>query len=289
MREACPKLLHHFRTRALARTSNLLTDLRTTLDDKKESRHFVTALGRGLDILALFTRDVTALGNEEISQRTQLPRSTVTRLTYTLATTKHLVYDSSNKKYRLGPATMSWSYTVMDSVAGVQALSPFLQEFANRLRASTVALNIQAGSEVIYVAHSSGPAQVQVRTGVGTRLKLWQTAAGRVFWATSDDKKMREVLLELQTERADIRDKILEELQAAKAEWDRHRFCTSIGAWRLGINAVACTCGDISANGWKYVVSCAGMSEEYDLETLKNKIAPQLKDFANFLAPKLVA
>jgi DNA-binding IclR family transcriptional regulator len=96
-------------------------------------------------------------------------------------------------------------------------------------------------------------------------------------------------MVELLTHPVDISARIMEELHAAQAEWDQHRFCTSIGAWRLGINAVACPCGDISMNGWKYVVSCAGMSEEYDLETLKNKIAPQLKDFANFLAPKLVA
>jgi hypothetical protein len=72
-------------------------------------------------------------------------------------------------------------------------------------------------------------------------------------------------------------------------EWDCYGFCTSIGAWRLGINAVACTCGDGSENGWKYVVSYAGTSAEYDLETLKHRIAPQLKDFASVLAPKLAA
>ena len=272
---------------ALARTSHLLTDLSTTLDEKKDSRHFVTALSRGLDILALFTRDVTAIGNEEIAQRTGLARSTVTRLTYTLAITRHLVYDSAIKKYKLGPATMSWSYAVMDSVAGVQALSPFLQDFADQMRASTVALNIQAGSEVIYVAHTSGPAQVQVKTGIGTRLKLWQAAAGRVFWSISDEAKKQEVLLELQSLPVDRRDRIVDELRAAQAEWDRYRFCTSIGAWRLGINAVACPCGDDAEKGWKYVVSCAGMSAEYDLETLTHKVAPQLQDFANFLAPKL--
>ncbi|RTD88579.1 IclR family transcriptional regulator [Variovorax sp. tm] len=273
----------------LARTSNLLTDLSTTLEEKKESRHFVTALSRGLDILALFTRDVTALGNEDIAQSTGLARSTVTRMTYTLSITKHLVYDSAIKKYRLGPATMAWSYAVMDSVAGVQSLTPFLQDFANQIGASTVALNIQAGSEVIYVAHASGPAQVQVRTGVGTRLKLWQAAAGRVFWSVSDDAKKHEVEREWLNFPTDVQGRIAEEMRAAQAEWNSYRFCTSIGAWRLGINAVACTCGDGSGSGWKYVVSCAGMSAEFDLDTLKYRIAPQLKDFANFLAPKLTS
>src|SRR3546814_8073500 len=84
----------------MARKSDLLTDSFATLQTKKSSRHFVTALSRGLEILDLFTRDVTALGNDEISQRCGLPRSTVTRLTYTLVTTRHLVYMPSVKKYK---------------------------------------------------------------------------------------------------------------------------------------------------------------------------------------------
>src|SRR3546814_12163263 len=125
----------------MARKSDLLTDSFATLQTKKSSRHFVTALSRGLEILDLFTRDVTALGNDEISQRCGLPRSTVTRLTYTLVTTRHLVYMPSVKKYKLGAAALTWSYAAMEQLTGESSVRPFLQEFANQMEASTVALS----------------------------------------------------------------------------------------------------------------------------------------------------
>jgi hypothetical protein len=53
-------------------------------DDK--DRLFVTALARGLQVLAAFRPGESALSNLEIAKRTGLPKSTVSRLTYTLTT-----------------------------------------------------------------------------------------------------------------------------------------------------------------------------------------------------------
>ena len=61
-----------------------------TLVDKPErargsARQFVTALGRGLDVLRIFRAEDGPLGNQEIAKRTGLPKPTVSRLTYTRA------------------------------------------------------------------------------------------------------------------------------------------------------------------------------------------------------------
>ena len=50
----------------------------------KEDRHFVTALARGLDVLACFRIGESTLSNQELAQRCELPKSTVSRLTMTL-------------------------------------------------------------------------------------------------------------------------------------------------------------------------------------------------------------
>ncbi|MGU3480300.1 helix-turn-helix domain-containing protein, partial [Methylobacterium sp. D48H] len=50
----------------------------------KEDRHFVTALARGLSVLACFGPGRTSLANHDIGEACGLPRSTVSRLTYTL-------------------------------------------------------------------------------------------------------------------------------------------------------------------------------------------------------------
>ena len=46
----------------------------------KEDRHFVTALARGLDVLACFRSGDAMLGNGELAQRCDLPKSTISRL-----------------------------------------------------------------------------------------------------------------------------------------------------------------------------------------------------------------
>ena len=72
------------------------------LQAARQDRHFVTALARGLDLLACFRSSDRLLGNQELAQRCKLPRSTVSRLSYTLTQLGYLQYEQSAGKYRLG-------------------------------------------------------------------------------------------------------------------------------------------------------------------------------------------
>ncbi|HJY37258.1 MAG TPA: helix-turn-helix domain-containing protein, partial [Steroidobacteraceae bacterium] len=73
----------------------------------KQDRHFVTALSRGLDVLSCFRSGSRLLGNQDISERCRLPKSTVSRLTYTLTKLGYLHYVKESGKYRLGTATLA--------------------------------------------------------------------------------------------------------------------------------------------------------------------------------------
>ena len=85
----------------------------------KEDRHFVTALARGLDVLSAFRSRDRMLGNQELARRCGLPKSTISRLTYTL--TKHgyleTVHDSSGAAgYRLGSAVLALGSAMLAGV-----------------------------------------------------------------------------------------------------------------------------------------------------------------------------
>ena len=73
----------------------------------KEDRHFVTALARGLELLSCFRSGEKMLGNQELADRAKLPKSTVSRLTYTLTKLGYLQYDDEVGKYRLGTASLA--------------------------------------------------------------------------------------------------------------------------------------------------------------------------------------
>jgi hypothetical protein len=73
----------------------------------KTDRHFVTALARGLEVLACFRHGDRMLGNQEFARRCGLAKSTVSRLTHTLTKLGYLVYVEDSAKYSLGTATLS--------------------------------------------------------------------------------------------------------------------------------------------------------------------------------------
>src|SRR5438309_3969472 len=66
-------------------------------------RSFVVALSRGLDVLRAFHPNDGLLGNQEIAARTNLPKPTVSRLTYTLTKLGYLTPVPRFEKYQLAP------------------------------------------------------------------------------------------------------------------------------------------------------------------------------------------
>jgi len=66
-------------------------------------RSFVVALSRGLDVLRAFHPNDGLLGNQEIAARTNLPKPTISRLTYTLTKLGYLTPVPRFEKYQLRP------------------------------------------------------------------------------------------------------------------------------------------------------------------------------------------
>ena len=72
-----------------------------------EDRYYITALARGLDVLACFRSGDRSLSNQQIAERCALPKSTVTRITYTLTRLGYLVQLPDGGRYALGNATLA--------------------------------------------------------------------------------------------------------------------------------------------------------------------------------------
>src|SRR3546814_13869391 len=129
-------------------------------------------------------------------------------------------------------------YAAMEQLTGVSSVRPFLQEFANQMEASTVALSVNSGLEMIYVAHCAGPALVQLRTGVGARLNLWKSSTGRTFWAAPSDALKSDLMEELEHLPIDECRDARAQLTAADREFHRSGFSNILSARPMGLFAV---------------------------------------------------
>lgn len=206
--------------------------------EAREDRHFVTALARGLDVLACFRKDEPLLGNQEIAARCGLPPSTVSRLTYTLTRLGYLHYLDHVGKYRLGTAVLALGATMLARLDVRSVARPFMQDLADFSRGS-VGLGTRDRLSVLYVECAHGKAAISLTLDVGSRISIAASAMGRAFLAACREEERAPILQELAAldevawprSRAGI-DKAIRDQQELGC-------CCSFGEWQENVNAIA--------------------------------------------------
>ena len=106
-----------------------------TPPNAKEDRHFVTALARGLDVLSAFRSRDRMLGNQELARRCGLPKSTISRLTYTLVKHGYLEHteDASGAPgYKLVSAVLALGGAMIARMDMRALARPLMQDVADR-------------------------------------------------------------------------------------------------------------------------------------------------------------
>lgn len=204
----------------------------------KEDRHFVTALARGLDVLGCFRSGDKLLGNLDIANRCRLPKSTVSRLTYTLTRMGYLHYDEDSGKYRLGTATLALGSKMLARLDVRQVARPLMQELADYSGAA-VSLGTRDRLSMIYVEHCRSQAALTISLDVGSRIPLATTAMGRAYLAAASEGERHELMDRIEELDEIAWPKIRRGIEASLKEYRELGCCCSFGDWQKDVNAIA--------------------------------------------------
>jgi DNA-binding IclR family transcriptional regulator len=244
----------------------------------KQDRHFVTALSRGLDVLSCFRSGSRLLGNQDISERCSLPKSTVSRLTYTLTKLGYLHYVRESGKYRLGTATLALGSAVLGRFDVRDLARPLMQELADATGTS-VALGARQRLSMVCIEVCKGNAVLSLNMDVGMRLPLANSAIGRSYLAVSSD-----------IERADLMEQIKEldhvswpalkqGIDKALQQYNEFGVCASFGEWQPDVNGVAV--GFRPGNGLPpMAINCGAPAFKVSSEYLLNEVRPRIIEIA---------
>jgi DNA-binding IclR family transcriptional regulator len=204
----------------------------------KEDRHFVTALARGLEVLACFRSGDKTLGNQEIAQRCGLPKSTVSRLTYTLTKLGYLIQLEDSGKYRLGTATLSLGSAMLAKLDVRTVARPLMQELADFSRAM-VSLGARDRMSMIYVENCRSTSALTLSLDIGSRIPVAATAIGRAWLAAIPERERVEFMERVrefdemawpETERG---------IRKALEDYRTLGVTCSFGDWQNDVNAIA--------------------------------------------------
>ena len=99
-------------------------------------RDFGVAISRAFDVLRCYSPTRPLLGISELSRLTGLPKATIARLTYTLASLGYLYRVLPAGKYRLGWGILSLGYPLLTGMPLRQVARPAMHALAMHIRAN---------------------------------------------------------------------------------------------------------------------------------------------------------
>jgi DNA-binding IclR family transcriptional regulator len=215
-------------------------------------RHFVTALARGLEVLACFRSGRKTLGNQELAERCGLPKSTVSRLTHTLVRLGYLTHDEDSGKYTLGMATLSLGVGMLAKLDIRQVARPYMQELAD-------------------FSHA------MVSLGVRDRLSMLYIENCRSQSAIAGEAERREIADRLSELDAWSHREIMDGIDRAVSEYRELGVTTSFGDWQKDVNAIALGF-QFSSTQPIMVLTCGAPSFKVSEDFLLNEVRPRLQD-----------
>jgi DNA-binding IclR family transcriptional regulator len=243
---------------------------------RPRDRRFVVSLARGLEILRAFNAGDGFLGNNEIAQRTGLPRPTVSRLTYTLTELGYLSHVPRFGKYQLAPGAMALGYSALAQMGIRHIARPPMQELAESMGVS-VALGARDRLRVIYLQHCLSSSILTVRLDVGSRIPVATTAIGRALIATMPEFEREALFAELAERAGPDWPHMRVGIEKAMIDMAERGYALSIGEWREDVNGIGVPFVMPDGSG-VYAFNCGAPAFSVSQERLENDVAPLLLD-----------
>ncbi|WFU16292.1 IclR family transcriptional regulator [Bradyrhizobium sp. CB3481] len=236
-------------------------------------RSFVVALSRGLDVLRAFHPNDGLLGNQELAARTNLPKPTISRLTYTLTKLGYLTPVPRFEKYQLAPSAMALGYAALANL-GVRHLSEPYREEVMRETGGAVAVGGRDRHSMIYFGQSR-TGLLGIQLDVGSRVPIATTAMGRAYiWALPDDERAN-LLRELRDHYGSRWSRMRDGIERAGEMVARHGFTISAGEWQEDVHAVGVALKLNDGTG-PYAFNCGAPAFRFTEGRLMTDIGPRL-------------
>ncbi|MEJ2257116.1 MAG: IclR family transcriptional regulator [Woeseiaceae bacterium] len=250
-------------------------------------RKFVEALARGLDVLRAFGSSNGSLGNQEIAQRTGLPKATVSRLTYTLTYLGYLRFVPGSKKYELDTGVLALGYIYLSKSLIRQIAMPTMTDISQATRTSIgLATRSRLSMDMIYIASVRASESWPIRMEIGNHIPILSTATGRAWFAALKEDSQAEVLDYFEQNLPPERwNKERRALQKAVRDFDTLGYCTALGDWNKTVHA--CSVPMNLRDERIYVLNCGGPAEHVTKERIADDLGPRLVNGARDILSRL--
>lgn len=239
----------------------------------------VSALERGIAVLRCFNENVASLSNAELSDRTGIPKPTVTRLAATLVSLGLLRQDATTERFALAAGVVSLARAFLAHLDVREVARPYMQALAQHLGGATY-LAVRDGGEMVLIEIArSREVALRSHHEIGTRIPLAASALGRAYLAGLahwQPQRYGQVLKQLEHDSAPADwPATLNHLQHARDTWQREGYTLSLGEVNHEINSIAVPLP--MADGEPMALNFGGPAFTCTESWMREHVAPELQ------------
>jgi IclR family pca regulon transcriptional regulator len=137
---------------------------------------------RAFAILEAFSPTEPRMTLQQVADKIGLPKVTSFRYLRTLTALGYITKEPDSNGYRLDPKILRLGFTVLAGMELRQTALTHLQELS-RIAGQNVGLGVVDKTEVVYVERIKRKHIINVDYGVGSRINMYRTSAGRAILA----------------------------------------------------------------------------------------------------------
>lgn len=239
----------------------------------------VSTLTRAFQILSLFLEPDSPLSNGDISAKTGLPKSSVSRLAQALCAQGYLEYLPRLRQYQLGPTVLMLGRAKLASLDVRTVAFPLMKKLSSSANMS-VDICSPIGADILCLEYIRGPSTLSITQDIGSRMPMDVTASGRAALWVMDEKDRAKALEACAARRGDRWPEILERIKQSFKELDKHGFCIVDKEYRPEVMAIGCAFND-ARKRTTYTFSCASFGSEKMKNEIYEEVGPNLVQLVN--------
>lgn len=235
---------------------------------------FATTLARGLSVLRAFRVSDDGLSNAEIAQRTGLPKSTVSRLTFTLGQLGYLVQSPRDDRFRPGPTLVAVGHVAATSLSFLVPAHDLMQRLAEDT-GTLVVLAVRDGDKMVLIRTWRPMHVASIWLEVGQRIPFQPFSSPRAFVAAATPEEIDRILSESMADRDAMAD-LLTTRPQVRTEMARKGFvATPAEGGPAAYNAVSVPfrSGNLAE---PVIFTCGALPAEASVDRMESVVGPRL-------------
>jgi DNA-binding IclR family transcriptional regulator len=245
----------------------------------------VKSAERVIRILDALSAHPPGLSFTELLTLTEIPKSSLHALLYTLSESKVVELDPKTRQYAPGPKLWELAMAYVRHLELVPLAWPWLEELRDRFD-ETVQMGVLEGGDVVYLAKAPSSHPLQLVSHVGSRLPAYATGIGKALLAGLGPAALRRLFpsetLKTYTPRTiGERELLLRELEDIR----RRGYARDLGEYSLDVRCLAAPVVDF--NGTVVAAISLTMASERFSAAREQEMVPVLLETVKRISERL--